>query len=149
MTVKKWLTISLMFLVLLSGCKGNSSDVSSDTKVANDNEYNLLISNNSPLFLKSVVVTVEEEKEKDNNQKNALIDANINHGEVAKFRIGNGKQVFKITLNPQKNYSVSKVFSDKFKKDEVVEYQVKIDQNEVTIEKRIINNSTPVTSIPR
>ncbi|MEK4208682.1 MULTISPECIES: hypothetical protein [Paenibacillus] len=51
-----------------------------DTKVENDNEYNLMITNNSPLFLKSVVVTVEEEEEKDNNHKNALIDANINRG---------------------------------------------------------------------
>lgn len=48
-----------------------------DTKVANDNEYNLMITNNSPLFLKSVVVTEEEE---DNKHKNALIDANINRG---------------------------------------------------------------------
>ncbi|AIQ75322.1 hypothetical protein NST45_07655 [Paenibacillus sp. FSL R7-0163] len=50
-----------------------------DTKVANDNEYNLMITNNSPLFLKSVVVT-EEEEEEDNKHKNALIDANINRG---------------------------------------------------------------------
>ncbi|MEK8208123.1 hypothetical protein NST41_21180 [Paenibacillus sp. FSL L8-0696] len=48
-----------------------------DTKVENDNEYNLMITNNSPLFLKSVVVTEEEE---DNKHKNALIDANINRG---------------------------------------------------------------------
>ncbi|MEK4157244.1 hypothetical protein NYE27_19325 [Paenibacillus sp. FSL R10-2779] len=49
-----------------------------DTKVENDNEYNLMITNNSPLFLKSVVVT--EEEEEDNKHKNALIDANINRG---------------------------------------------------------------------
>lgn len=134
MSVKKWLTIFLVFLVLLSGCNGNSPDVSSDTKVVNDKEYNLMITNNSPLFLKSVVVTVEEEK--DNNHINSLIDSNINHGDVAKFRIKNGKHVFKITLNPKKNYSVSKVFSDKLEKDEVVEYQVKIEQNEVVIEKK-------------
>ncbi|MEC0129731.1 MULTISPECIES: hypothetical protein [Paenibacillus] len=51
-----------------------------DTKVENDNEYNLMITNNSPLFLKSVVVTEEEEEEEDNKHKNALIDANINRG---------------------------------------------------------------------
>ena len=37
-----------------------------------------MITNNSPLFLKSVVVT--EEEEEDNKHKNALIDANINRG---------------------------------------------------------------------
>lgn len=82
-----------------NGCEGNSSDFSSDSKEADDKEYNLMITNNSPLFLKSVVVTVEE---KDNIPINSLIDSNINYGDVAKFRIKNGKHVFKITLNPKK-----------------------------------------------
>ncbi|MFC3746196.1 hypothetical protein [Paenibacillus sp. GCM10012306] len=133
MTVKKRLTIFLMFLVLLTGCKGTSSDVSSDTAVPNDKEYNLMITNNSPLFLKSVVVTVEE---KNNNQINSLIDSNINLGEAAKFSINNGKHAFKITLNPKKNYSVSKEFREEFEKDKVVEYQVKIEENEVIIKKK-------------
>ncbi|MEK3749209.1 hypothetical protein NYE25_13260 [Paenibacillus sp. FSL E2-8871] len=72
-------------------------------------EYNLMITNNSSLDLKSVVVTVDE---KDTIQIDALIDSNIKLGEVAKFQMKNGKHVFKVTLNPKKNYSVSREFTE-------------------------------------
>lgn len=89
----------MLFIVLLSGCKKNNSDTLSDTPTAKDEEYNLMITNNSPLDLKSVVVTVDE---KDTIQMDSLIDSNIKLGEVAKFQMKNGKHVFKVTLNPKK-----------------------------------------------
>ncbi|AIQ17568.1 hypothetical protein H70357_13535 [Paenibacillus sp. FSL H7-0357] len=55
--------------------------------------------------------------------------------EVAKFRVEDGKQTFKITLNSKENYSVSKEFNEVFGKGEIVEYQVIIEENEVTIKK--------------
>lgn len=62
-------------------------------------EYKLMITNNSSLDLKSVVVTVDE---KDTIQMDSLIDSNIKLGEVAKFQMKNGKHVFKVTLNRKK-----------------------------------------------
>jgi hypothetical protein len=84
------------------------------------------------LYLKSVVVTVEQ---KDTTLTNSLIDSNIKLGEVAKFRLEDGKKKFKIKINPKKNYSVSKEFDEVFNKGEIVEYQILIEENEVTIKK--------------
>lgn len=134
MTIKKLLAICLLFSVGLTGCNGNSSESPKGVAGANDEyEYNLIIANNSPLFLKSVVVTLEE---KGDAPINALMDSNINHGETAKFRIENGKHAFKITLNPKNNYSVSKEFSEVFEDEKVVEYQIIIEENEVVIAKK-------------
>ncbi|WP_342439594.1 hypothetical protein NSS79_12565 [Paenibacillus sp. FSL L8-0436] len=127
MTRKRLVTVLTLLIVLLSAC-----DTSSDTEVEKNEEYNLMITNNSPLDLKSVVVTV---KQKDTTLINSLIDSNIKPGEVAKFRVEDGKQTFKITLNPKENYSVSKEFNEVFGKGEIVEYQVIIEENEVTIKK--------------
>ncbi|WP_438493679.1 hypothetical protein [Paenibacillus sp. IHBB 3054] len=127
MTRKRFVTVLTLLIVLLSAC-----DTSSDTEVVKNEEYNLMITNNSPLDLKSVVVTV---KQKDTTLINSLIDSNIKLGEVAKFRVEDGKQTFKITLNPKENYSVSKEFNEVFGKGEIVEYQVIIEENEVTIKK--------------
>lgn len=127
MTRIRLVTVLTLLIVLLSAC-----DRSSDTEVVENEEYNLMITNNSPLDLKSVVVTV---KQKDTTLINSLIDSNIKPGEVAKFRVEDGKQTFKITLNPKKNYSVSKEFNEVFGKEEIVEYQVIIEENEVIIKK--------------
>ncbi|MEK5031566.1 hypothetical protein MKY96_08985 [Paenibacillus sp. FSL R7-0302] len=135
--IKKF-SIILISLTLFSGCEGKNSD-SPNNKTLNDEEYNLTITNNSPLFLKSVVVTVDE---KDDTHINSQIDSNINVGEVAKFRIKNGNHSFKITLNPKKNYSVSKEVSDKFEQGKVINYQVEIDRNEVTINKQTDNGTS-------
>jgi hypothetical protein len=91
-----------------------------------------MITNNSPLDLKSVVVTVDE---KDTIQMDSLIDSNIKLGEVAKFQMKNGKHVFKVTLNPKKNYSVSREFTEIFRKGIIVDYEVIIEKNEVSIKK--------------
>lgn len=122
----------MLFIVLLSGCEKNNSDTLSDTPTAKDEEYNLMITNNSPLDLKSVVVTVDE---KDTIQMDSLIDSNIKLGEVAKFQMKNGKHVFKVTLNPKKNYSVSREFTEIFRKGIIVDYEVIIEKNEVSIKK--------------
>jgi hypothetical protein len=47
---------------LTKGCEKNNSDTLSDTPIAKDEKYNLMITNNSPLDLKSVVVTVTKSK---------------------------------------------------------------------------------------
>lgn len=86
----------ILSVTLLSGCEGETSN---SLAAADNEEYNLTITNNSPLFLKSVVVTVDE---KDDTHINSQIDSNINVGEVAKFRIKNGNHSFKITLNPKR-----------------------------------------------
>ncbi|MEK3758889.1 hypothetical protein MKZ07_10615 [Paenibacillus sp. FSL P4-0338] len=126
----------ILSVTLLSGCEGEPSN----NLAAADNEaYNFTITNNSPLFLKSVVVTVDE---KNDTLINAQIDSNIKFGEVAKFRIKNGKHSFKITLNPKKNYSVSKEVSEKFEQGKVIKYQVEIDRNEVTINKQTDNETS-------
>ncbi|HBS47483.1 MAG TPA: hypothetical protein DEA91_28960 [Paenibacillus sp.] len=132
MAEKKWLFIFILFIVFLTGCERNSSDVINDTNIADDEEYNLMITNNSPLNLKSVVVTVEEG---DETLIESLIDSNITFGKVAKFRVKNGKCLFKITLNPKGNYSVSKKSSEVFNKGEIVEYQIQIENNEISIER--------------
>ncbi|OZQ76486.1 hypothetical protein [Paenibacillus odorifer] len=134
MSRKKYVSLFVLFIVLLSGCEKNNADISNNTDVdvTDDQEYNLLITNNSPLFLKSVVVTVDEGNDV---QINSLIDSNIKHGGVAKFPIDNGKHLFKVTLNPKDNYSVSKEFNEEFKAGEIVEYQILIEQNEVSIQK--------------
>ncbi|ETT34189.1 MULTISPECIES: hypothetical protein [unclassified Paenibacillus] len=119
----------ILSVTLLSGCEGEPSN---NLAAADNEEYNLTITNNSPLFLKSVVVTVDE---KDDIHINSQIDSNIKFGEVAKFRIKNGNHSLKITLNPKKNYSVSKEVSEKFEQGKVINYQVEIDRNEVTINK--------------
>lgn len=134
MAGKIWLSIFILFIVLLSGCERNSADILNDTEAADDEVYNLLITNNSPLYLKSVVVTVDEE---DDVQINSLIDSNIKSKQVAKFWLNNGKRLFKITLNPKDNYSVSKEFSEVFKEGEIVEYQILIEQNEVSIQQSL------------
>lgn len=120
----KCLFISILFIVLLTGCGRSSSNQL--------NEYNLMITNHSPLHLKSVVVTF---KEKDGSENNSLIDNDINYNDIAKFHMGSGKKKFKITINPKNNYSVSKEFSDTFNTKEIVEYQIKIESNEVIIQK--------------
>ena len=130
-------TLLLIFsATLLSGCEGEPSNT---LAVADDEAYNLTITNNSPLILKSVVVTVDE---KDDTHINSQIDSNIKFGEVAKFRIKNGNHSLKITLNPKKNYSVSKEVSEKFEQGKVIHYQVEIDRNEVTINKQTDNGTS-------
>ncbi|WP_238652858.1 hypothetical protein [Paenibacillus piscarius] len=130
MSLNKRLAALLVSLAFLSGCDGNSE---SPNTAKIDEEYNLIITNNSPLFLKSVVVTVEE---KDETHINSFIDSNISVGEIAKFKMENGNHNFKITLNPKKNYSVSKEVSEKFEADKIIAYQVKIVNNEVAIIKK-------------
>lgn len=96
----------------------------------------MLVTNNSPLFLKSVVVTVDEGNE---DHKHSLISGNLDLREVAKFTVENGERSFKIKLNPKDSYSVSKEFSEVFRVGEAAEYEIVIDQNEVSIQ-RIKNN---------
>lgn len=122
----------ILFIVFLSGCERNIADPIDHTYEADDNEYNLLVTNNSPLFLKSVVVTVDEGNE---DHKHSLVSGNLDLREVAKFTVENGERSFKITLNPKDNYSVSKDFSEVFKGGEVAEYEIVIDQNEVSIQR--------------
>lgn len=126
-----FVTLLILLIALLSGCERNISDYS-NTEIVKENEYNLTISNNSPLYLKSVVVTVEQ---KDTTSTNSLIDSNIKFGEVAKFRLKDGKKKFEIKINPKENYSVSKEFNEVFSNEEIIEYQVLIEENEVTIKK--------------
>ncbi|BFH60099.1 hypothetical protein [Paenibacillus azoreducens] len=125
---KKWMFIFIIFITLLSGCERSNPDPL--------NDYNLTITNNSPLDLKSIVVTVEGNND---SKINSLIDNNIGYKDIAKFHMKNGKQSFKITINPKGNYSVSKEFSEKFNTEEIVEYQIIIESNEITIQK--INNA--------
>lgn len=134
MSLNKRFAVLLVSLAFLSGCDGNSE---SPNNAKADEEYNLIITNNSPLFLKSVVVTVQE---KDETHVNSFIDSNISVGEIAKFKMENGNHNFKITLNPKKNYSVSKEVSEKFEADRVIAYQVKIVNNEVAIIKKNEND---------
>lgn len=128
----KYVACFILFIVFLSGCERNSADTLNDTYETDDNEYNLLITNNSPLFLKSVVVTVDEGNE---DHKHSLISGNLDLREVAKFTVENGERSFKIKLNPKDNYSVSKDFSEVFRVGEVAEYEIVIDQNEVSIQR--------------
>jgi phosphotransferase system IIB component len=120
---KKWLFVFIIFIILLSGCERNNP--------GRLNDYNLLITNNSPLDLKSIVVTVEE------NNDSGLIDNDIGYKDIAKFHMKNGKQSFKITINPKENYSVSKEFSETFNTEEIVEYQIIIESNEITIQRKL------------
>lgn len=128
----KYLAGFILFIVLLSGCERNIADHINHTYETDDNEYNLLVTNNSPLFLKSVVVSVDEGNE---DHQHALMSGNLDLREVAKFTVENGKRSFKIKINPKDNYSVSKEFSEVFKVGEAAEYEIVIDQNEVSIQR--------------
>lgn len=64
-----------------------------------------------------------------------MIYNDIGYKDIAKFHMDNGKQSFKITINPKKNYSVSNDFIDTFTPNEINEYQIKIESNEVIIQK--------------
>ena len=125
--------VSILFL-LLQGCgtKSSSNDIE---KTADDNTYNLLITNNTPLFLKSIVIKSSDiDKSKENTD--ALIDSNIKTGEVGKFNIPEiGQYNFRITLNPKNNYSVSQEFEENFSNESIVNYEVVIEKNEITIKK--------------
>jgi len=125
--------VCILFLSI-QGC-GSKSSSKNYEKTADDNTYNLLITNNTPLFLKSVVIK-SSDIEKNIENTDALIDSNIKTGEVAKFNISDvGRYNFKITLNPKNNYSVSQEFEENFNKETIVNYEVMIEKNEITIKK--------------
>ncbi len=125
--------VSILFL-LLQGC-GRKSSSNDFEKTTDDNTYNLLITNNTPLFLKSIVIK-SSDVDKSNENTDALIDSNIKTGEVGKFNISNvGRYNFRITLNPKNNYSVSQEFEENFNKSSIVNYEVVIENNEITIKK--------------
>jgi hypothetical protein len=56
--------------------------------------------------------------------------------EVGKFNIPEiGRYNLKITLNPKNNYSVSQEFEENFSNESIVNYEVVIEKNEITIKK--------------
>lgn len=124
-----------MVCILFLSIQGCGSKSSSNEKTTDDNTYNLLITNNTPLFLKSIVIK-SSDVDKNNENTDALIDSNIKTGEVGKFNISDvGRYNFRITLNPKNNYSVSQEFEENFNKETIVNYEVVIEKNEITIKK--------------
>lgn len=126
-----------LLLLSMQGCDKKS--ISQEENNSNNNkEYNLVITNNTPLYLKSIDVKLYEDNgiQKNGKEINALIDSNINTGEVGKFYISEvGKTSFKITLNPKNNYSVSQEFKENFDNNTTIKYDVVIEQNEIKIKK--------------
>ncbi len=134
--MKHRVLIILVCILFLSiqGC-GIKSSSKEYEETANNNTYNLLITNNTPLFLKSIVIK-NSDINKNNESADALIDSNIKTGEVGKFNITNvGLYNFRITLNPKNNYSVSQEFEENFNEDTIVNYEIVIEKNEISIKK--------------
>ena len=123
--------IICILLLSMQGCRRKSIS----KEYENDTTYNLLITNNTPLFLKSIVIK-RGDVEKNNENTDALIDSNIKTGEVGKFYISDvGQYNFKITLNPKNNYSVSQEFEENFNKETILNYEIVIENNEIIIKK--------------
>jgi len=123
-----------ILLLSIQGC-GRKSSSKDYEKTTDDDTYNLLITNSTPLFLKSIVIK-RSDVDKNNENIDALIDSNIKTGEVGKFNIPEiGRYNLKITLNPKNNYSVSQEFEENFSNESIVNYEVVIEKNEITIKK--------------
>jgi predicted small lipoprotein YifL len=123
-----------ILLLSIQGC-GRKSSSKDYEKTTDDDTYNLLITNSTPLFLKSIVIK-RSDADKNNENIDALIDSNIKTGEVGKFNIPEiGRYNLKITLNPENNYSVSQEFEENFSNESIVNYEVVIEKNEITIKK--------------
>lgn len=134
--MKNRVLIIIVCILLLSiqGC-GRKSSSNDYEKTTDDDTYNLLITNNTPLYLKSIVIK-RSDADKNYETIDALIDSNIKTGEVGKFNIPEiGQYNFRITLNPKNNYSVSQEFEENFSKESIVNYEVVIEKNEITIKK--------------
>ncbi len=134
--MKNRVLIIVVCILLLSiqGC-GRKSSGKDYEKTSDDDTYNLLITNSTPLFLKSIVIK-RSDADKNNENIDALIDSNIKTGEVGKFNIPEiGRYNLKITLNPKNNYSVSQEFEENFSNESMVNYEVVIEKNEITIKK--------------
>lgn len=126
--------IICILLLSMQGC-GRKSISKEYENTTDDTTYNLLITNNTPLFLKSIVIK-RGDVEKNNENTDALIDSNIKTGEDGKFYISDvGRYNFKITLNPKNNYSVSQEFEENFNKETILNYEIVIENNEIIIKK--------------
>lgn len=135
---KKWIMIITCILLLsVQGCERKSNN-QNENSLSDNKEYNLLITNNTPLLLKSIVVKLSGDQDKQISSKeiDALIDSNIKTGGTGKFYISEvGEYNFKITLNPKNNYSVSEEFKEDFGNETIIKYEVVIEQNEIKIQK--------------
>ncbi|MBS5956894.1 MAG: hypothetical protein KIC73_08330 [Clostridiales bacterium] len=131
-----FLLILLMLLINIQGCEKKSFNPN-EIETSDNKEYNLLVTNNTPLSMKSIVVKIiENGANKNNKEIDALIDSNIKTEEVGKFYIsGAGTTKFKITLNPKNNYSVSQEFEENVNSKVILKYEILIEQNEIKIKK--------------
>lgn len=133
--IKKWFIImSFILLIGLQGCNKKSIN-SKEINISDNKEYNLLVTNNTPLSMKSIVVKlIGNSGNKKDNKIDALIDSNIKTGEVGKFYLSEvGSLKYKIILNPKNNYSVSQDFEEIINDKVVLKYDVVIEQNEIKI----------------
>ncbi|MDE6889871.1 MAG: hypothetical protein K2P45_14755 [Eubacterium sp.] len=115
-----------MMLIMISGCSKNAADEST----SNENTYEFLLTNDTPLIFKSIDLTF------DDDEHNVILSGSVNVNETIKFSIPESTTRITVTLNPKNAYSVKKVLELKFDDDSVLQYKVVIDKNEISLKKQ-------------
>lgn len=113
-------------LIMISGCSKNAADEST----SNENAYEFLLTNDTPLIFKSIALTL------DDDEHNVILSGSVNVNETIKFSIPESTTRITVTLNPKNAYSVKKELELKFDDDSVLQYKVVIDKNEISLKKQ-------------
>lgn len=115
-----------IMLIMISGCGKNVTD----EDISSENTYDFWLTNDTPLIFKSIDLTFNDDKD------NVLVSKNINVNDTAKFSVPESTTSITVTLNPKDAYSVKKELELEFDADNILEYKIVIEKNEITLKKQ-------------